>query len=195
MKLKRKVAVGLFTNLLVLGSWLGLLGKIYYYSSIDESQEAEAIVVLGASQWNGRPSPVLQGRLDHAYNLFEKGLASKIILTGGVGEGEKISESQVGKAYLIAKGLQADQIFIEDAGRTTWQSLKEVRLIGEKETLDSFILVSDGYHMMRLKKMANDLEMVIYCSPVFDNEGFEFGETKFLLRESLVYTLYLIFKI
>ena len=140
--------------LIVLG---GLIVKIYSQSNIDEAQIADAIVVLGASQWNGEPSPVFKARLDHAFYLYNQNLSSNVILTGGIGKGETISESQVGKNYLAGAGINEKDIFIEEIGHTSLQSLNEVVKILKEQNLNSIILVSDGFHMMRPKKMTKDL--------------------------------------
>ncbi|MFH1192668.1 MAG: YdcF family protein [bacterium] len=140
--------------------------KILYYSNIDDVQKADAIVVLGAAQWNGIPSPVLKARLDHAFSLFKKGFSSEFILTGGIGEKESISEAQAGKDYLIKNGVDSKDIFIEESGRTSLQSLIEVDRIMGEQNFKSIILVSDGFHMTRIKKMSKDLEIKSFVSPV-----------------------------
>lgn len=169
--------------------------KIYKQSNIDNAQKADAIVVLGASQWNGRPSPIFRNRLNHSFLLYDSGLAPKIILTGGVGKSEEISESQVGRDYLTQKGVDTKNIFIEEIGHTTLESLNQVKLILEEQNLSSIILVSDGFHMMRLKKMAADLKIQAFVSPspeIYTNKKTKF---KYVVRESWVYMLYLLFKI
>ena len=97
--------------------WAYLLLNIILNSSSDDREKVDAIVVLGASQWNGRPSPVLKARLDHANKLFGEGLSSNIALTGGIAEGDTISESRVGMNYLINKGVPDKSILIEEKGQ------------------------------------------------------------------------------
>lgn len=175
----------------------GLIEKIYSQVNKDEAQNADAIIVLGASQWNGQPSPVFQARLDQALDLYNKNLASNIILTGGIGEGEIISESEVGKNYLINKGIEAENILTEKFGRTSWQSLNGVVEILDKKNLHSIILVSDGFHLMRLKKMAKDLGLETYASPAKNSPIAQnkLAEFKYVLREAQVFILYLLFEI
>lgn len=174
-----------------------LILKIYNQSTIDESQKADVIVVLGASQWNGSPSPVFMARLDHALVLYKSNYATKIILTGGISKKDLISESLVGKNYLMGKGIIQEAIYIEEEGHTSWQSLNQVVQILEEQNLNSIILVSDGFHMMRLKKMANDLNIQSFASPtntgpIVKNKTAEF---KYILRELIVYIGYLLIRV
>ncbi|TRZ77206.1 YdcF family protein [bacterium] len=177
--------------------WLNLVYRIYKQSTINETQQADAIVVLGASQWNGQPSPVLQSRLDHALALYKLNLSDHFILTGGIGENNVMSESLAGKNYLIQQGIIEENIFIEEKSRTTWQNLKEVVNILEQHNFNSVILVSDGFHMFRLQRMAEDLEIINYISPV-EKEVIKQNKLtnfKYIIRESVVYVLYRLFKI
>lgn len=182
---------------IIIISWFCLVGIIYYNAKIDDAQKADAIVVLGASQWGGRPSPVFQSRLDQAYKLYENDLANKIILTGGVGQGEKISEAMAGKSFLINKGIKEENIYIEEKSKTSWQSLNGANKILKEQNLQSVILISDGFHMMRLRQMAKDLDIKFFSSsvkdgPVNKNRLIQF---KYSIRESIVYLLYLVFEI
>ncbi|MFH0854813.1 MAG: YdcF family protein [bacterium] len=193
MKIRfKKILFGLI--IVVLCFFFIFIHKIYKQSVIDEAQKADVIVVLGASQWNGQPSPVLRNRLDHAYSLYRLKFSNKFILTGGVGEGENVSESQAGKNYLMQKGVEEENIFIEEKSKTTWQNLNEAKNILEQKKFNSIILVSDGFHMFRLKQMANDLEIENYISPVEAGKN-KLTNFKYVLRESVVYILYKLFKI
>jgi uncharacterized SAM-binding protein YcdF (DUF218 family) len=180
-----------------LSLWLMLLVAIYRYGVFDERQVADAIVVLGASQWNGMPSPVFEARLLHSYDLYNQGYAKHIILTGGIGDGELISESQVGKEYLAQKDIPEDSIFIEEIGRTSLQSLEQAHIILEEQNFNSILLVSDRFHMMRLHNMASDLGLTVYMSPTPYSpiERYSLTELKHILRESVVYFLYLTMRI
>ncbi len=190
-----RILLGLIILALIYYAWL--IVKIYNQINIDEAQKAEAVVVLGASQWNNQPSPVLKARLDYALSLYNQGLSSKIILTGGVGKGEIISESQIGKDYLIEKRVDSQNIFIEEKGHTSWQSLNQVTQILKEQNLNSIILVSDGFHMMRLNKMAKDLGIQAYGSRVMESpiSKSKITEFKYIAREGWVYILYLLFEI
>jgi len=191
----KKILLILFLAILL--GWIYLLGKIFYHSQIDTIEKADSIVVLGASQWSGEPSPVFKARLDHARDLYKEGYAGEIVLTGGVGEGEKISEAMAGKNYLTERGVGGSYIFMEEKGRTSWQSLKTVAGILKEQNLNSIIIVSDGFHMMRLGKMAEGLGIKSYSAPVKIgpvNNNWR-AAIKYYIRESVVYVLYLLFKV
>ncbi|MBU4421802.1 YdcF family protein [Candidatus Parcubacteria bacterium] len=187
----------ILTGIGIFGLFFILTILIYKYSYIDDKQKADAIVVLGASQWDGKPSPVFRARLDHAHELYNEKYAPLIILTGGIGDGEKFSESYVGTIYLSNRGIHEKDILIEEKGRTSWQSLKNVAEIMREREIDSIILVSDGFHLMRLQKMANDLGIRNFISaakesPVSKNKFIKF---KYVVREAFVFLMYILFKI
>lgn len=167
--------------------------KIHYYANIDDAKKADAIVVLGAAQWNGEPSPILKARLDHAISLYEKGLSSKFILTGGIGKKESISESRAGKNYLMKNYIDGDDIFIEEKGHTSLESLREAAEILKKQGFESIILISDGFHIMRIRKMAKDLGINAFSSPVNVIKS-NYVKFKYVMREVFVFMLYLLFK-
>jgi uncharacterized SAM-binding protein YcdF (DUF218 family) len=126
---------------------------------------ADAIVVLGAAQYVGRPSPVLQARLDHAIALYDKGLAPKLVLTGGTGVGDTTSEAAVGRKYVLRHGVPDSAIVLENRGRTTSESLRAVARFMEAEPGQAVILVSDPFHMLRLSILARRFGMTPYTSP------------------------------
>jgi len=175
--------------------FIGTTSAIYFTSRQDNAQPADAIIVLGARQVRGIPSPVFQARLDHALMLFQGGYTSNIILTGGIGEGETISEAEVGRQYLLSKGVKAENIKQENSGRTTWQSMQSAAQIASDHGWQSVILVSDGFHLLRAKKMASDLGLKSYTSPtqtspITQNKSVEL---KYILRENSVFWAYIIF--
>lgn len=193
--MKRGVWIGTAGVALAVIAFFILMGLIYKQARIDEVKSADAIVVMGASQWNGEPSPVFAARLDHAYDLYRAGYAAKIILTGGVGDGEKFSESSAGKKHLLGKGVAVDALFLEEEGRTSWQNLKNIVNIIKAQNISSIILVSDGFHMFRLKKMSHDLGIVSYASPAKKSPITGVAELKYVAREVWVFVVYLVFKI
>ena len=170
--------------------WVFLLSSIYINSKAQDRTPVDAIVVLGASQWNGRPSPALRARLDHARELYNSDVADYIILTGGVAKGETISESRVGKSYLNKKGIPNSRIIIEEDGKTTKESLKKVSEIKNKHDFRTILFVSHGYHIYRVKKIASDYDMGgAYSSSVEIKDP----ERKFkhIFKESLITILYI----
>ena len=136
---------------------LSLAYSIWQQSHDDEVHGADAIVVLGAAQYNGRPSPVLRARLDQALYLFGEDLSDTIIVTGGKRAGDRFTEAEAAERYLIDEGVPADRILLETAGTTTWESLKLVRSIADDNGVRSALFVSDPLHSERVKRMAEDL--------------------------------------
>jgi uncharacterized SAM-binding protein YcdF (DUF218 family) len=147
-------------------------------SQQDERRPVDAIVVLGAAQYNGRPSPVLRARLDHALALYREGMAPRIIVTGGVGRGDTTSEATVGRQYLLARGVDP-QVVIEQAhGRSTQASMTAVADWLQQKDLDRVLLVSDPFHMFRLRLEARRTDLEAYTSttessPISDNPVLE----------------------
>lgn len=131
----------------------------------DETREAGTAIVLGAAQWNGDPSPVLRARLNHALELYRRGTVRRVILTGGVGAGDTVSEAAAGRDYLIERGVAADDILLEEQGLTTWESLNNAATLTRSGGIAAVLLVSDSYHMLRALKMAGDLGLNAYPSP------------------------------
>lgn len=155
-------------------------------SSIDERQPADAIVVLGAAQYNGRPSPVLQARLDHALTLYRAGLAPKVMVTGGIGRGDVMSEAIVSKRYLTARGVPGSAVVLEAEGRSTGESMTAVAAWARKAGVKTVILVSDPFHMARLRAEARRTRLTAYLSPTTTSPISENPrlEMEYLLAES-----------
>ena len=131
----------------------------------DEARKADAIVVLGAAQYVGRPSPVLRARVDHAVSLWKRGLAPTLILTGGTGVGDTTSEAAVARKYAISRGVPDGAIVLEMNGRTTSESMRAVARIMDNREQKSLILVSDPFHMLRLSILARRHGLEPYMSP------------------------------
>ncbi|HEX2057984.1 MAG TPA: YdcF family protein [Actinomycetota bacterium] len=141
--------------LLAYPAWLAW--RIWDQSHNDEVRPADAIVVLGAAQYDGKPSPVLQARLDHALYLYEEDLSPTLIVTGGRQEGDRFAEADAAAMYLEAEGVPPQAILEEDEGTTTLESLEKVREMSRDEGIDTVLLVSDPLHSERVKTMAEDL--------------------------------------
>jgi uncharacterized SAM-binding protein YcdF (DUF218 family) len=151
--------------LAVLVFWLISVSAVLMWSSRDEARPAQAIVVLGAAQYAGKPSPVLRARLDHALDLWNRRLASLLILTGGTGTGDTTSEAAVGRNYVRRRGVPDTAIIEENAGRTTSESMRAVAGMLEVRGLQSALLVSDPFHMLRLRILARRFGFTPYTSP------------------------------
>jgi uncharacterized SAM-binding protein YcdF (DUF218 family) len=139
--------------------------EIKLQSTVDESQPADVIVVLGAAEYRGRPSPVLEARLNHALFLYHRGLAPRILTTGGKGPDPTYSEGEVGHAYLARRGVPSESILVESEGITTVQSIAAAAEIMRRMSLKSCIVVSDGYHIFRVKKLLETQGMQVFGSP------------------------------
>lgn len=139
--------------------------RIWERGSRDEARPADAIVVLGAAQWNGVPSPLFQRRLDHAIKLYRDGLAPVFIVTGGKLPGDRTTEADAARAYAISKGVPSDAILVEDRSRTTLEQLRIVGLMLRDNGLNSALLVSNRTHMLRSLRMARDQGIEAYGSP------------------------------
>ena len=141
--------------------WLQIRGQ----SSQDEAREADVILILGAAEYNGRPSPVLKARLDHGLELYRRGLAPLILTTGGAGGDPMFTEGGVGRAYLTRQGVPAEAIIVEMEGETTMHSTAASAEIMRRMGLKSCIVVSDGYHIFRAKRMLEARGIQAYGSP------------------------------
>src|SRR5918996_2924014 len=150
---------------LLLAGWVISMLLVERAGRRDEAQAADAIVVLGAAQYVGRPSPVLRARVDHAVSLWKRGLAPTLILTGGTGVGDTTSEAAVARKYAMSKGVPDHVIVIERHGRTTSESMQAVARILDDRERHTVILVSDPFHMLRLSILARRYGLVPYTSP------------------------------
>ena len=176
-----------FVGLLLLGLWALTMVEIVLTGKRDEARPAAAIVVLGAAQYVGRPSPVLRARLDHAIALWQTGLAPRLIVTGGRGEGDTTSEAAVSRRYALRRGVPDSAIVLENAGRTTRESLQGVAAIMSGQQRRDVILVSDPFHMLRLSILARRLGLEPLTSPTRTSPISESRDQKwrYVLNESL----------
>ena len=142
-----------------------LFFRIAQQSHMDEARPADVIVVLGAAEYGGRPSPVYRARLEHAAELFQRGLAPFIITSGGPGGEITFSEGQVGRDYLAAHGVPANQLIAETQSRDTNESAQRVAAIMRTNGMKTCIAVSDDYHLYRVKKMLEAQGVAVYGSP------------------------------
>jgi uncharacterized SAM-binding protein YcdF (DUF218 family) len=160
---RRRLAVALLL-LLVLG-WAAVVVAVAVTGASDEARPADAIAVLGAAQYNGRPSPVFRARLDHAAGLLQRGLAPLVLVTGGVGAGDTVSEAEVGRRYLVQRGVPLDAVVALPPAATTVASLQRVADWFDSRPSRRVILVSDGFHLLRLKILAKRRGLTAYTSP------------------------------
>jgi uncharacterized SAM-binding protein YcdF (DUF218 family) len=155
--------------LLLLAAAIGwtawVYGQIRYYADRDEAQPADAIAVFGAAEYDGRPSPVLRARLDHALDLYQRGLAPLVITLGGGDEGDSHSEGGVGHDYLLAHNVPETAIIAETLSNNTEESAARLAVIARANHLNRIIVVSDGTHLFRIRAMSQQNGLTVYTSP------------------------------
>jgi uncharacterized SAM-binding protein YcdF (DUF218 family) len=151
--------------ILLVAIWLSFVVAIVDAGHRDQAASADAIIVLGAAQYEGRPSPVLKARLDHALSLWSRGLAPRVIVTGGRGVGDTTSEAAVGMRYLVQRGIPARSISMDMEGLTTSQSMVAARHLLGTKSYPTVLIVSDPFHMLRLAILARRLHMIPLLSP------------------------------
>jgi uncharacterized SAM-binding protein YcdF (DUF218 family) len=178
---------GLVTLALILAAgWALCIASIHLWGRRSETPKSDAIVVLGAAQYDGRPSPVLKARLDHAITLYERGVAPVLIMTGGQAPGDTVSEAVVSRRYAIRAGVPAASILTERGGMTTVESMEAVARLMRTREMTTAVLVSDPFHMLRLKLLARQVGIRGFTSPtrtspISRNRA---EERKHLIRES-----------
>src|ERR1035441_1359935 len=163
-----KRAAGLSMLVLVVfvfGYLIALTIRIGRQSTRDEARPADVIIVMGAAEYRGHPSPVLKLRLDHAVTLYQKRLAPFIMTTGGPGGDKSFTEGGVGRSYLIDRGVPAESVIVENEGETTAYSLSAATEIMRRMGLRSCIIVSDGFHIFRVKRILQQEGFAAYGSP------------------------------
>ena len=144
--------------------WVVSLALVLVWQRKDTQKSANAIVVLGAAQWDGKPSPVLKARVDHAVGLWRRGLAPILVMTGGSGPGDTTTEAAVERRYAISLGIPAEAIKVEPHSRNTAESLRNVASMMGPDARE-VILVSDPFHMLRLSILANRFGLKPHSSP------------------------------
>jgi uncharacterized SAM-binding protein YcdF (DUF218 family) len=139
--------------------------RIVNQAARDEAHPADAIVVFGAAQYDGRPSPVYKARLDHAAQLYHSGLSSIVIITGGSGNDPRFSEGVVGREYLRTLGIPDQQLIAETQSSDTAESARRVATIMSANSMRTCLAVSDSYHIFRIKQMLGREGVTVYGAP------------------------------
>jgi uncharacterized SAM-binding protein YcdF (DUF218 family) len=164
---KRHVALRIIA--LLCAAFLILVGVLYFkiarQAGMDESRPADVIVVFGAAEYSGKPSPAYKRRLDHAAELYRRGLAPMIITSGGAGRDPHYSEGQVGRDYLMAHGIPEDRVIAETQGEDTLESTARLAAIMRENGMKTCLAASDGYHMFRIKRMMQRQGITTYAAP------------------------------
>ena len=165
-------------------------GEIARQSTMDEAQPADIILVLGAAEYRGKPSPVLRARLDHALSLYKRGLAPRILTTGGAGGDPVYTEGGVGRTYLVSQGVPSEAIIVEPEGESTVYSTAAAAEIMRRMELKSCIVVSDGYHIYRVKKLLESRGLTVYGSPRSLDSPNDWRERWLYVRQAIGYLLW-----
>ena len=155
----------------------------------DEARPAEAIVVLGAAQYNGQPSSVLRARLDHAIALWRRRLAPVIVVTGGRQPGDRFTEATAAANYLLARGVPDEDVLREVSGESSWQSLAAVATFLRQRDIQRVLLVSDPVHSYRIGAIADELGLDAHTSPTRDSPIGGTTEARYMLRETAAVAL------
>ncbi len=165
---------------------------IRHQATSNEARPADAIVVFGAAEYNGTPSPVFKARLDHAFDLEERGLARLVITTGGSGGDPNFTEAGVGRDYLIQKGMAAKRILSETHGETTLESVRAVAQLLKLRGKTTSIVVSDGFHLYRVKLLFRAQGIITFGSPAPDSpiEADRLERVIHSLRETIITTFW-----
>jgi|FLOH01.1.fsa_nt_gi uncharacterized SAM-binding protein YcdF (DUF218 family) len=165
---RRILFAGSLAIILLLGYYLVSLFQVYATGTDDQACSVDAIVVMGAAQYDGRPSPQLASRLDHVVELWPHGLATIVVVTGGNRPGDRFTEAEASATYLIERGIPEASIVLEDRGATSFESLERVAgLVAEGTGSDdnSVLVVTDPYHSLRSRLIAEEVGMTAYVSP------------------------------
>jgi uncharacterized SAM-binding protein YcdF (DUF218 family) len=183
----------LFFLVIVIGYVAAVYIGIVRQSGKDESRSADAIVVFGAAEYVGRPSPVYKARLDHAADLYRRGLAPIVITTGGAGADPKFNEGEVGREYLKSLGVPDDHLIAETQSVDTAESARRVGTIMHTNHMNTCLAVSDGYHIFRIKQMLAREGVTAYGAPRPNSKPQSLGKkNEAILHEIASYTLWLL---
>jgi uncharacterized SAM-binding protein YcdF (DUF218 family) len=163
--------------------------QVWQASHRDETKAADAIVVFGAAQYNGQPSPVLRARLDHAADLYRRGVAKLVVVTGGSQPGDRTTEASASAAYLKRKGIPESALLREVQGRTSWQSLAAAANFLKQRGKTRVVLVSDPFHNARIAAMASELGLKGTVSPTHTSPIGGGEEIKYLAKETAAVAL------
>ena len=185
--IRRIVKLGFVAGALLVIYFAVTFVQVWQASRRDEARKAQAIVVFGAAQYGGRPSPVLRARLNHAADLYERGIAGTIVVTGGrlPNDTSGYTEARASAEYLVAKGIPDDDVLREVSGRNSWQSLASSSVFLKQRGITRVVLVSDGFHLLRIKSMADELGLTAYGSPAPGSPISGAGKVRHFVRETL----------
>jgi uncharacterized SAM-binding protein YcdF (DUF218 family) len=171
--------------LVVLALYLGgTFVQVWHASRQDQAQNAGAILVMGAAQYDGEPSPVFEARLQHGLDLYEQGLSDRVVVTGGRQAGDRFNEAQAGEMWLQEHGVPDSAMLLETNGRNSWESLAASARFLEDEGVEDVIIVSDPFHSKRLEEIADEVGLEAFVSPTEDSPVDGTAELRAMVRET-----------
>jgi uncharacterized SAM-binding protein YcdF (DUF218 family) len=181
--LRRALIGGLLISAIVVG---GTAFRVWQVARVDDRRPVDVVVVLGAAQYDGEPSSIFASRLRHAQELWEQGLAPRILTTGGSRAGDAFTEAEAGRRYLIGRGVPADAVEAIGEGADTLASLRAAAAAGEAEGWSTAIVVSDPWHSLRARTMARDAGLEAWTSPTRSGPVVQTRETqaRYIVRET-----------
>jgi uncharacterized SAM-binding protein YcdF (DUF218 family) len=183
LKIALRVALALFAVIFV---YLAVIFvQVWLASRRDEARRSDAIVVLGAAQFDGRPSKVLAARLDHAIDLYRRGIAPTVVVTGGNQPGDRFTEAKVSAEYLLSHDVPDGAILRETRGQSSWQSLAAAARFLKERNLTRVVLVSDPYHAARIDDIAHEVGLHAVTSPTRTSPITGFGVWRRMFTETV----------
>jgi uncharacterized SAM-binding protein YcdF (DUF218 family) len=170
----------------------GTAFRVWQVARVDDRPQADAVVVLGAAQYDGTPSSIFAARLRHAEALYEDGIAPRIVTTGGSRSGDSTTEAEAGRQYLISRGVPARDVVAVGQGGDTLGSLQAVAQRAERDGWDTALIVSDPWHSLRARTMARDSGLTAWTSPTRSGPVVQTRETqaRYIVRETAALLFY-----
>lgn len=187
---RRTIALGLLAALVTGSVWVASVPvRIWWTARQDQRPHSDVLVVLGASQYNGTPTPVLAARLAHALLLYRDGIAPKIVTVGGKQPGDKFTEAGSGKAWLVARGVPESAVVAVQVGSDTWNSMQAVSVEMGRHGWRSMVIVTDPWHSFRCREMARHLGLQAATSPTRTGPivAERHTEQRYIVRETGAY--------
>jgi uncharacterized SAM-binding protein YcdF (DUF218 family) len=171
------------------------VGQVWWVGRHDQRPRSDALIVLGASQYNGRPSAVFAARLDHALDLYRAGVAPRVITVGGKLSGDRYTEAEAGANYLARQGVPRSALVVVPAGADTLESVSAAAAVMNGRSWHSAVLVTDPWHSLRSRTIARDLGLAATTSPVRAGPSVHGAGTqaRYILREAVGYRFYQLF--
>ena len=188
------ILLGVVAVVAVVGVTFVAVWRAAHVDDASRVDHTDVIIVLGAAQYSGTPSPVFVGRLEQAANLYDQGRSTRVLVVGANQPGDQQTEAEAGREWLVDKGLPSTAVFADPQGNTTYESLQGAAAFMNERGLSSAFLVSDPWHNLRVKRMASDLGIQAYASATWHSAARSVGtRLDGYLRETFAYLYYRLF--